>query len=265
MLKVRVIPTLLWKNTGLVKGIGFNSWRRIGTVMPAIKVYNTRDVDELILLDISATLDRRELDYDAVEEYSSECFVPLTIGGGVQNMEQIRRLLLAGADKVVINSAAYYDPELITEAARRFGSQCIVASVDAKQTGEGKYECFSHSGKRPTNKEPKAWARELEERGAGEILITSVERDGTMDGYDIALIKQVTENVNIPVIASGGAGNYEDMFKALEVGKSSAVAAASIFQFTERTPIEAKRFLSEKGIPVRGLNVPSANSIHSAR
>ena len=254
MLKVRVIPTLLWKDVGLVKGVGFDSWRRIDTVLPAIKVYNMRDVDELILLDVSATLDQRDLDYEAIERYSSECFVPLAIGGGVYDLEQIRKLLLAGADKVVINSAAYQDPELITKASRRFGSQCIVAGVDAKRLAEGEYECFSHSGKRPTGKEPKAWAMELEERGAGEVLITSIDRDGTMKGYDIELTRQVTGNVNIPVIASGGAGNYEDMFKALKVGMSSAVAAASIFHFTECTPREAKRFLSEKGIPVRGIN-----------
>jgi imidazole glycerol-phosphate synthase subunit HisF len=254
MLKVRVIPTLLWKDIGLVKGVHFDSWRRVGTVMPAIKVYNTRDVDELILLDISATLDQRDLDYASIEEYSAECFVPLTIGGGIHSLEQIRKLLLAGADKVAVNSAAYHQPELIREASQRFGSQCIVASIDAKRQAEGVYECFSHSGSSPTGKEPKVWAKELEKCGAGEILITSVERDGTMEGYDIELIRQVTDNVKIPVIASGGAGDYQDMFEALDLGKSSAVAAASIFHFTERTPMEAKRYLSTKGIPVRGLN-----------
>jgi imidazole glycerol-phosphate synthase subunit HisF len=259
MLKVRIIPTLLWKNIGLVKGTGFDSWRRVGTVMPAIKVYNTRDVDELILLDISATSEKRDLDYDAIEEYSSECFVPLTIGGGIHDLEQVRRLLFAGADKVVINSAAYSRPELITEASQRFGSQCIVASIDARRIDGGGYQCYSHLGTRPTGQEPKAWAKELEERGAGEILITSIERDGTMEGYDIDLIRQVTGNVNIPVIASGGAGNYKDMYEALESGMSSAVAAASIFHFTEQTPMEAKHFLSSKGLPVRGLNEKNAS------
>lgn len=155
MLKVRVIPTLLWKNVGLVKGVGFDSWRRIDTVMPAIKVFNTRDVDELILLDISATLDKRDLDYEAIEEFSSECFVPFTIGGGIQDIEQVRKLLFTGADKVVINSASYRDPQLIPDVARHFGSQCIVASIDAKRMGNGKYECFSHSGKKSTGKDPR--------------------------------------------------------------------------------------------------------------
>lgn len=262
MLKVRIIPTLLWKNTGLIKGVSFDSWRRVGTVMPSIKVYNTRDVDELILLDISATLDQRDLDYAAIEEYSAECFVPLTIGGGIHSLEQIRKLLLAGADKVVINSAAYQRPELVTEASRRFGSQCIVVSIDARRFTEGGYECFSHSGKTPTGKEPRVWAKELEERGAGEIMITSIEKDGTMEGYDIELIREVTGNVNIPVIASGGAGDYQDMFEALDLGKSSAVAAASIFHFTESTPIEAKRYLSSKGIPVRGFKAQSSGSVY---
>ena len=255
MLKVRVIPTLLWKDVGLVKGIGFDSWRRVDTVMPAIKVYNTRDVDELVLLDISATLDNRDLDYEAIEEYSSECFVPFSIGGGIRNIEQVRKLLFTGADKVVINSASYSNSQLIADVARRFGSQCIIASIDAKRVGNGKYECFSHSGKVPTDKEPGKWAKELEAMGAGEILITSIEKDGTMEGYDIELIRQITDKVKIPVIASGGAGDYEDMFKALEQGKSSAVAAASIFHFTERTPMEAKKFLAEKGIPVRNANI----------
>ena len=254
MLKVRVIPTLLWKNVGLVKGVGFDSWRRVDTVMPAIKVFNTRDVDELILLDISATLDKRDLDYEAIEEFSSECFVPFTIGGGIQDIEQVRKLLFTGADKVVINSASYRDPQLISDVARHFGSQCIVASIDAKRMGNGKYECFSHSGKKATGKEPREWAKELEEMGAGEILITSIEKDGAMEGYDIKLIRQITDNVKIPVIASGGAGDYEDMLKALEFGKCSAVAAASIFYFTERTPMEAKLFLAAKGVPVRNVN-----------
>ena len=143
MLKVRVIPTLLWNNVGLVKGVGFDSWRQIDTVMPAIKVYNTRDVDELILLDITATQENRDLDYQTIEEFSSECFVPFTIGGGIQDIEQVRKLLFTGADKFVINSASYRDPNLISNVARYFGSQCIVASIDAKRMGNGKYECFS--------------------------------------------------------------------------------------------------------------------------
>lgn len=254
MLKVRVIPTLLWKNFGLVKGVGFNSWRRVGTILPAIKVYNTREVDELILVDIMATGEGRDPDYESVGEFSAECFVPLTVGGGITNLGQIRQLLRAGADKVSINTAAYATPELITEAASRFGSQCVVASVDARRHPDGKTECFSHSGAKPTGRDPADWARELEKLGAGEILLTSIDRDGTMRGYDLELIASVARAVKIPVIASGGAGSYGHMVEALRTGHASAVAAASIFHFTQQTPLEAKRHLAGCGLPVRNAN-----------
>jgi cyclase len=255
MLKVRIIPTLLWKEVGLVKGIGFDSWRRVGTVMPSIKVYNTRQVDELIVLDITATAEARTPDFDEINEFSAECFVPLTVGGGVRSIEDITKLLRSGADKVCINTAAYETPELIRDASRRFGSQCIVISIDAHRKENGAYECYSRSGSHPTGKEPALWAKEMERLGAGEILITSIERDGTMQGYDIDLIKNVTDSVNIPVIASGGAGNYAHMYDAISIGKASAVAAASIYHFTQQTPMEAKQYLSSHGIPVRNVNV----------
>jgi len=255
MLKTRIIPTLLWKNFGLVKGISFDSTRRVGSVMPAIKVYNTRDVDELILLDIAATEEVREPDYDAIEEYAAECFIPLTVGGGVKNIEMIKNLLRAGADKVVINSAAYDDPHLISQAASRFGVQCVVASIDARCNSDGKYECYSHCGKHPRSIAPKEWAMKLEDLGAGEIIITSIDKDGTMSGYDLELIRQVANNVNIPVIASGGAGNYEDLYKAICEGNASAVAAASIFHFTEQTPYEAKKYLNKNNIPIRDSRI----------
>ncbi len=250
-----MIPTLLWKDVGLVKGVGFDSWRRVGTVMPAIKVYNTRQVDELIVLDITATFEGKTPDCEAIEEFSAECFVPLTVGGGVRSLEDIRNLLCAGADKVSINSAAYEYPALVREAAHKFGSQCIVASIDARKVADGRHECFSHCGSRPTGKEVQAWAREVEELGAGEILITSIERDGTMQGYDLDLLKKVVRAVGIPVIASGGAGNYRHLLEAVSEAGCSAVAAASIFHFTQQTPMEAKRFLSAHGIPVRNVNV----------
>ncbi len=255
MLKVRVIPTLLWKNVTLVKGISFNSWRRIGTVIPAVKVYNTREVDELVLLDIAATLEERPPDFESVDDISGDCFVPLTVGGGIRTMEHIRSLLRSGADKVAINSAAYENPELIRDAAERFGSQCIVGSIDARRMGDGHFECFSHCGRQATGRELGAWARAIENCGAGEILITSIERDGTMEGYDLEMIKTVTDQVRIPVIASGGAGNYQHMLEAIQAGGASAVAAASIFHFTEQTPLEAKKFLAENNIPVRNRNV----------
>lgn len=250
MLKVRVIPTLLWKGAGLVKGVAFDSWRRVGTVLPAIKVYNTREVDELMLLDITATQERREPDYVSVAEYAAECFVPLTVGGGVRSLQHIQKLLEAGADKVAVNSAAYEQPELIQEGARHFGSQCMVASVDVRRHPDGRYECFSHCGQKPTGQEPVAWARALQASGAGEILLTRVERDGTFAGYDLELIDRVSRAVTIPIIASGGAGNYAHLLAALQHG-AAAVAAASIFHFTEQTPKEAKAFLAGHGIRVR--------------
>jgi len=255
MLKVRIIPTLLWKNLGLVKGIAFDSWRRVGTIMPAVKVYNTRQVDELIVVDISATSEGRLPDFEEVREFSAECFVPLTVGGGIRNIEDIKQLLRAGADKVSINTAAFERPELVSEAAERFGSQCVVVSIDARKNPGGGYTCMSRSGTLDTGREPGEWAEEMERRGAGEILITSVDRDGTMEGYDLELIRLITSRVGIPVIASGGAGNYEHLFEALDTGKAAAVAAASIFHFTEQTPLEAKNYLSTRGIPVRNAKV----------
>lgn len=251
MLKTRIIPTLLWKDFGLVKGIGFDSWRRVGTVLPAIKVYNTREVDELILVDITATNEDREPDYESVEEFCAECFVPITVGGGIRSLDHITKLLRAGADKICINSAAYKNPALVKEAASRFGSQCVVASIDVRRMENGTHVCFSHAGTRQEVKNPVEWALELESMGAGEILLTSIERDGTMQGYDLNLIEQVSESVKIPVIASGGAGNYADMVSAIKRSKASAIAAASVFHFTQQTPIEAKKYLKTEKIPVR--------------
>jgi cyclase len=251
MLKVRVIPTLLWKNFGLVKGVGFDSWRRVGPVLPAIKVYNTRDVDELLLVDILASRESTAPDFESVHDFSDECFVPFTVGGGITSIEDIQKLLRAGADKISINSAAYTDPAIVEQAAGRFGSQCVVASIDARRMENGGYRCASHAGTVVTDKRPAEWAREMEQRGAGEILITSVDRDGTMTGYDLDLIEQTVRAVNLPVIASGGAGNYEHMRLAIREAGASAVAAASIFHFTEQTPAEAKNYLAAAGIPVR--------------
>ena len=258
MLKVRIIPTLLWKQFGLVKGVGFDSWRRVGPVLPAIKVYNHREVDELILVDIAAQLIDQEPDYESIKEFSQDCFVPLTVGGGVSKIEQVQKLLSAGADKVCVNTAAYHSPELITQIANRHGTQCIIASIDVRQqSSKPAWHCFSHSGKTLARRDVVAWARELEDRGAGEILVTSIERDGTFEGYDLALIEAVVNAVNIPVIASGGAGTYQHMVDAVLKSGASAVAAASIFHFTEMTPAGAKAALREAGIPVRSNFVSS--------
>jgi imidazole glycerol-phosphate synthase subunit HisF len=251
MLKVRVIPTLLWKDFGLVKGVGFNSWRRTGSVLPAIKVYNSRDVDELILVDITASALSAPPDHDSVSDFSQACTVPLTVGGGIVNLDQITHLLHAGADKIALNTAAYLTPDLIDLAADRFGAQCVVASIDVKDLSGGGQSCFSHAGTRDTGRDPVEWARELADRGAGEILLTSIDRDGTMLGYDLKLIESVSSAVPIPVIASGGAGNYGHMVDAVLKAGASAVAAASIFHFTEQTPAGAKQALNDAGVPVR--------------
>ncbi|MEW9902620.1 imidazole glycerol phosphate synthase subunit HisF [Pseudomonas putida] len=251
MLKVRVIPTLLWKGLGLVKGAGFDSWRRVGPVLPAIKVYNARDVDELILVDITATQEGELPDHDSVCDYSEECSVPLTVGGGITCVEQVLMLLHSGADKIAVNSAAYANPALIDAVASRFGAQCVVASIDVRRTEDGGYRCFSHAGTVDAGREVEEWARELAARGAGEILLTSIDRDGTLGGYDLALVERIVRAVDIPVIASGGAGSYQHMIDVVQQAGASAVAAASIFHFTELTPAGAKAAMQAAGIPVR--------------
>ena len=251
MLKIRVMPTLLFKNFGLVKSVQFDSWRRIGSVMQAVKVYNLREVDELVFLDISATPDGHPPDFETVDEIADECFMPLTVGGGVRSVADVRRLLQVGADKVAINSAAVENPELIQAAAQQFGSQCVVISIDVKKHSNGTYEVLTHAGTQPTGKDPVIWAKEVESLGAGEILLTSIDQDGRMAGYDIELTKKVSQAVSIPVIASGGAGSYEDMALVLQEGGASAVAAASIFHYTQQTPLEAKLFLKNEGLHIR--------------
>lgn len=250
MLKTRVIPTLLFKDLGLVKGISFDSWRRTGSIMQAIKVYNLRQVDELIFVDITATQENRPPDFKTIDEIADECFMPLTVGGGIKTIEDIKNLLRVGADRVAINTEAILRPEFIKEASEQFGSQCIVVSIDVKKEGD-EYRTYINSGKKKTDVEPVSFAKKAEEMGAGEILLTSIDRDGTYKGYDVDIIKAVSGEISIPVIASGGAGNYNDMFLAISEGGASAVAAASIFHYTQQTPPEAKKFLKEKGIIVR--------------
>ncbi|MFC1744002.1 imidazole glycerol phosphate synthase subunit HisF [Candidatus Riflebacteria bacterium] len=251
MLKIRIMPTLLNKDVGLVKGIAFDSWRRVGSAMQAIRVYNMREVDELVFLDITATIDQRGPDYQLIDELADYCFMPMTVGGGIHTIDDVHQLFAVGADKVAINTAAVENPELIRQVADRFGSQAIVVSIDFRLHKNGVYEVYTHSGTRPTRLNPVELSRKCEELGAGEIILTSIDRDGTMDGYDISLTRQVSDSVSIPVIASGGAGNYQHMADVLSEGKASAVAAASIFHFTQQTPLLAKQFLSQKGFPVR--------------
>jgi len=254
MLKLRVMPTMLYKNLTLVKGVGFDSWRRVGSIMQQVKVYNLREVDELVVLDITATQEERTPDFRLVDDFADECFMPLTVGGGITKIDDIRLLLQVGADKVAINSAAVAKPNLIAEGARLFGSQCIVVSIDFKKRTDGRYEVYTHSGTKPTGLDPVEFAREVEALGAGEILLTSIDRDGTFTGYDVELTRCVVDEVKIPVIASGGAGNYQHMIDVIQNGRASAVAAASIFHFTECTPNEAKKALEQSSIVVRHPN-----------
>jgi imidazole glycerol-phosphate synthase subunit HisF len=249
--KIRVMPTLLFKDLGLVKGVAFDSWRRVGSAMQAVKVYNMREVDELVYLDISATNDGRPPDFDTIDELADECFMPLTVGGGVRTVEHVRRLLKVGADKVAINSAAVEHPALIREIADGFGSQCVVVSIDARRRADGSYESYTHCGRRPVGRNPAALARDAEAMGAGEVLLTSIDRDGTMRGYDVELTRLVSDAVSIPVIASGGAGTYAHLAEVLRGGRASAVAAASMYHFTEQTPLAAKQYLRGAGFPVR--------------
>jgi imidazole glycerol-phosphate synthase subunit HisF len=251
MVKIRVMPTLLFKDVGLVKGVGFNSWRRTGSALQAIKVYNMRGVDEIVLVDITATKDGRPPDFAMIDDLADECFMPMTVGGGVKTPDDIGRLLAVGADKVCLNSHALASPALIAEGARSYGSQCIVVSIDVMRKADGSTEVFSHSGTQPTGLDPVEWAKRAEALGAGEILLTSIDRDGTFSGYDVALTADVTRAVPIPVIASGGAGSYQHMAEVLEGSGASAVAAASIFHFTEQTPAEAKKYLASRGHHVR--------------
>lgn len=251
MLKVRVMPTLLHKEVGLVKGVAFDSWRRVGSAMQAIKVYNMREVDEMVFLDISATREGRRPDFRLIDELADECFMPLTVGGGIRTIEDVAQLLKVGADKVAVNSAAIETPEIISRIAERFGVQCAVVSIDVRRTEDGKTEVFTRSGTQATGKDPIQHARDMERLGAGEILLTSIDRDGTLTGYDVKLIRDVCAAVSIPVIASGGAGNYEHMAVALRDGGASSVAAASMFHFTEQTPLGAKKYLRDAGFHVR--------------
>ena len=251
MPKIRVMPTLLFKDVGLVKGVGFDSWRRVGSAMQAVKVYNMREVDELVYLDITATTDGRAPDFETIDELADECFMPLTVGGGVRSVDDVRRLLAVGADKVCLNTAAVETPNVIREIADRFGAQCVVVSVDARRHADGSYEAYVRCGTASTGRDPAVLAKDAEALGAGEILVTSIDRDGTMQGYDVELTRRVTDAVSVPVIASGGAGTYEHMAEVLGEARVSAVAAASMFQFTEQTPLGAKQYLKARGFPVR--------------
>ncbi len=250
MLKVRVIPTLLLREVGLVKGAGFDSWRAVGTPLQAVKVYNRRDVDELVLLDIGATPAGAGPDFDMIGTLARESMVPMTIGGGVASIEHFRRALQVGADKVAINSAAFRTPELIDRAADQCGSQAVVVSIDYRVEADGSRMTYIGCGTERTGWTVVDWAREAEQRGAGEILLCEIDRDGTLGGYDLTGIQSVAQAVSIPVVASGGARDYADMVSAIRSG-ADAVAAGALYLFTQSTPGEAKRHMADAGIAVR--------------
>jgi cyclase len=250
VLKKRIIPTLLYRDYGLVKGLRFDSQRHIGSPMQSIKVYEMRGVDELIFVDVAATVAGRGPDFALVDDLADDCFMPLTVGGGVRSVDDVRRLLQVGADKVSIGTSLVTNGSVVDEAVGRFGSQCIVASIDFRRSEGRRPEVWIKSGTEPAAVEPVELAREVEARGAGEILLTSIDRDGTMQGYDLEVLDDVCHAVSVPVICSGGAGSFADMVEALRVG-ASAVAAAAMFHFTEQTPMEAKHHLQAAGFPAR--------------
>ncbi|MEH6495294.1 MAG: imidazole glycerol phosphate synthase subunit HisF [Pseudomonas marincola] len=251
MLKARVIPCLDVKDGRVVKGVNFVDLIDAGDPVEQARIYDEQGADELCFLDITASSDNRETMYDVIRRTAEQCFMPLTVGGGVRTVEDVRKLLLAGADKVSINTAAVDNPEFVREAAQKFGNQCIVVAVDAKKTAPGKFEIFTHGGRKETGIDAIEWAKKMADYGAGEILLTSMDRDGTREGFNLPLTRAIADAVTIPVIASGGVGTLDHLSEGVLEGHATAVLAASIFHFGEHTIREAKETMRDAGIPVR--------------
>ncbi|KIC43249.1 imidazole glycerol phosphate synthase [Ruegeria sp. ANG-R] len=251
MLKTRIIPCLDVADGRVVKGVNFVGLRDAGDPVESAKAYDAAGADEICFLDIHATHENRGTMFDVVRRTAEQCFVPLTVGGGVRTKDDVRALLLAGADKVSFNSAAVANPDVIAEASDQFGSQCIVCAIDAKTVSPGKWEIFTHGGRRPTGIDAVEFAETVVARGAGEILLTSMDRDGTKAGFNLALTRAISDAVDVPVIASGGVGNLDHLVEGVTEGKASAVLAASIFHFGEYTIREAKEHMAAAGIPMR--------------
>ncbi len=252
MLAKRIIPCLDVKDGRVVKGINFLGLRDAGDPVEVAAMYDEQGADEVTFLDITASHEKRNIMIHVVERTAEQVFMPLTVGGGIRHIDDIRDLLNAGADKVSINTSAVEDPDFVKRSSDRFGSQCIVVAIDAKRkNGKDEWEVFTYGGRKPTGLDACKWAKQVEELGAGEILLTSMDCDGTKEGYDIQLTRRISESVNIPVIASGGAGNLEHLYEALAHGKADAVLAASIFHYREYTIHQAKVYLRDKGVPVR--------------
>ena len=250
MLKNRIIPCLDVKNGRVVKGINFVDLKDAGDPVEQAKIYSDGGADEICFLDITASNENRDTIYDVVERTSKKCFVPLTVGGGVRGVDDINKLLNCGADKVSINTAAVQNPKMIIESSKKFGSQCIVVAIDAKKNGN-KWEVFTHGGRNNTRLDAIEFAKKMENSGAGELLVTSMDRDGTQIGYDNDLMFKISSTVNIPLIASGGVGSLDHLVDGIKLGNASAVLAASIFHYGKHTIKEAKQYLDLKGIPVR--------------
>ena len=250
MLKNRIIPCLDVKNGRVVKGINFVNLKDAGDPVEQAKIYSDGGADEICFLDITASNENRETIYEVVKETSKKCFVPLTVGGGVRSVEDINKLLNCGADKVSINTAAVQNSKVVIESSKKFGSQCIVVAIDAKKRNDS-WEIFTHGGRNETGINAIEFSKQMEENGAGELLITSMDRDGTQIGYDIELMRNISSLVNIPIIASGGVGNLDHLVDGIKLGNASAVLAASIFHYGKHSVIEAKQYLESKGIPVR--------------
>lgn len=247
----RIIPCLDVTNGRVVKGVNFVELRDAGDPVEIAHRYDEQGADELTFLDITATSDGRDLMLHIIEAVASQVFIPLTVGGGVRTVDDVRRLLNAGADKISINSTAVANPQMVQDAAQKYGSQCIVVAIDAKRSGEGRWEVFTHGGRKPTGLDVVEWAKKMEGLGVGEILLTSMDRDGTKSGFDLELTRAVSDAISIPVIASGGVGGLQDLADGIRVGKADAVLAASIFHYGEYTVQEAKRFMAGQGIPMR--------------
>lgn len=258
MLAVRIIPCLDVANGRVVKGVNFVGLRDAGDPVELAKHYDQEGADELCFLDISASHEGRGTLLDMVERTASQCFMPLTVGGGVRGVEDFRALLLAGADKVAVNTAAVKDVGIVAKAAERFGSQCVVVAIDARRTGPGEWQIFTHGGREPTGIDAIGFARNVASKGAGEILLTSMDKDGTKDGYDLELVRAVSQAVRLPVIASGGVGSLDHLVAGIKTGGASAVLAASIFHYGTFSIAQARKALMDAGLPVRKLLIDNS-------